>query len=195
MQLDAVLSFTVDADVVVERMLARGRADDNEDVIRNRLSVYATETAPLLEHYGLEVTSIDAVGEVQSAPPAFSPRSASTPTRPASSRYLHGPVRSSGVVPFRSAGELDAMAAAGAVVGAALVAVREATAGSFHPGVGRRRRSGDPRRGSSALVQGATTGFPGSICSSVNDVVVHGIPSAEVVIADGDPCRSTAVRS
>ena len=50
-KLDAVLSFTVDADVVVERMLARGRADDNEDVIRNRLSVYDTETAPLLEHY------------------------------------------------------------------------------------------------------------------------------------------------
>lgn len=63
-KLDAVLSFTVDADVVVERMLARGRADDNEDVIRNRLSVYDTETAPLLEHYGSEVTSIDAVGEV-----------------------------------------------------------------------------------------------------------------------------------
>ncbi len=63
-QLDAVLSFTVDADVVVERMLARGRADDNEDVIRNRLSVYTTETAPLLEHYGSEVTSIDAVSEV-----------------------------------------------------------------------------------------------------------------------------------
>lgn len=30
------------------------------------------------------------------------------------------------VVPFRTAGELDAMAAAGAIVGAALVAVREA---------------------------------------------------------------------
>ena len=30
------------------------------------------------------------------------------------------------VVPFRSGGELDAMAAAGAVVGAALVAVRDA---------------------------------------------------------------------
>ncbi|MFT3900799.1 MAG: adenylate kinase [Gordonia sp. (in: high G+C Gram-positive bacteria)] len=62
--LDAVLSFTVDADVVVERMLARGRADDSEEVIRNRLSVYATETAPLLDYYGSEVTAIDAVGEV-----------------------------------------------------------------------------------------------------------------------------------
>lgn len=62
--LDAVLSFEVDPDVVVERMLARGRADDSEDVIRNRLAVYASETAPLLEFYGADVTSINAVGEV-----------------------------------------------------------------------------------------------------------------------------------
>ncbi|GAB19890.1 adenylate kinase [Gordonia effusa NBRC 100432] len=62
--LDAVLSFVVDSDVVVERMLARGRADDSEEVIRNRLSVYATETAPLLEYYGDEVTTIDAIGAV-----------------------------------------------------------------------------------------------------------------------------------
>ncbi|MBD0024441.1 adenylate kinase [Gordonia pseudamarae] len=63
--LDGVLSFDVDADVVVERMLSRGRADDTEDVIRNRLSVYATETAPLLEYYAGQVTTIDAVGDVQ----------------------------------------------------------------------------------------------------------------------------------
>ncbi|MDT7717611.1 MAG: methionyl aminopeptidase, partial [Pseudonocardiales bacterium] len=29
-------------------------------------------------------------------------------------------------------------------------------------------------------------GFPGSICSSVNEQVVHGIPSREQVLADGD---------
>ncbi|SKV89833.1 Methionine aminopeptidase Map [Mycobacteroides abscessus subsp. massiliense] len=29
-------------------------------------------------------------------------------------------------------------------------------------------------------------GFPASICSSVNDQVVHGIPSATAVLADGD---------
>lgn len=28
--------------------------------------------------------------------------------------------------------------------------------------------------------------FPGSICTSVNDVVVHGVPSHEVVLAEGD---------
>ena len=29
-------------------------------------------------------------------------------------------------------------------------------------------------------------GFPGSICASPNDVVVHGIPAKEVVLAEGD---------
>jgi adenylate kinase len=63
--LDAVLSFVVDEDVVVERMMARGRADDTEEVIRNRMAVYTKETAPLLEYYGNEVKTIDAVGDVQ----------------------------------------------------------------------------------------------------------------------------------
>ncbi|MDK6508586.1 nucleoside monophosphate kinase, partial [Escherichia coli] len=31
LKLDGVLNFVVDEDVVVERMLARGRADDNEE--------------------------------------------------------------------------------------------------------------------------------------------------------------------
>ncbi|AZG48400.1 adenylate kinase [Gordonia insulae] len=63
--LDAVLSFRVDEDVVVDRMLARGRADDTEAVIRNRMGVYTKETAPLLEYYGEQVKTIDAVGDVQ----------------------------------------------------------------------------------------------------------------------------------
>lgn len=63
-ELDGVLSFTVDEDVVVERMLARGRADDTEEVIRNRMHVYSAETAPLLDHYAGSITSIDAVGDV-----------------------------------------------------------------------------------------------------------------------------------
>lgn len=63
-KLDGVLSFKVDTDVVVERMLARGRADDKEDVIRNRMAVYDAETAPLLVHYADQVTEIDAVGAV-----------------------------------------------------------------------------------------------------------------------------------
>ena len=49
--LDAVVELVVSEDVVVERLLGRGRSDDNEDVIRNRQKVYRDETAPLLEHY------------------------------------------------------------------------------------------------------------------------------------------------
>lgn len=63
-KLDGVLAFEVDDDVVVERMLARGRADDKEDVIRNRMRVYREETAPLLDYYSGQIVTVDAVGEV-----------------------------------------------------------------------------------------------------------------------------------
>ena len=64
-KLDAVLQIKVDEDVVVSRMLARGRADDTEDVIRNRLKVYREETAPLLDHYDGLVVTIDGLGDVE----------------------------------------------------------------------------------------------------------------------------------
>ena len=60
-----MLSFVVDEDVVVERMLARGRADDTEDVIRNRLRVYREETSPLLDYYGDAIITVDAIGDVE----------------------------------------------------------------------------------------------------------------------------------
>ncbi|MET8422608.1 adenylate kinase [Nocardia sp. NPDC004860] len=63
-ELDAVISFVVDEDVVVERMLARGRGDDTEEVIRNRMRVYREETEPLLEHYDGQVVSVEGVGDV-----------------------------------------------------------------------------------------------------------------------------------
>lgn len=63
-ELDGVLNFVINEDVVVERMLARGRADDNEETIRTRLQVYRDETKPLIDHYGDQIISIDAEGEV-----------------------------------------------------------------------------------------------------------------------------------
>lgn len=64
-QLDGVIEFRVSEDVVVERMLARGRADDNEDTIRTRLQVYRDETAPLIAYYGDELITISAEGEIE----------------------------------------------------------------------------------------------------------------------------------
>ncbi|MTE11528.1 adenylate kinase [Nocardia aurantiaca] len=63
-ELDAVISFVVDEDVVVERMLARGRGDDTEEVIRNRMRVYREETEPLLEHYDGQVVSVEGIGDI-----------------------------------------------------------------------------------------------------------------------------------
>ena len=62
--LDAVVEFAVADEVVVERLLGRGRSDDTEDVIRNRQKVYRDETAPLLDHYRARLVSVDAVGPV-----------------------------------------------------------------------------------------------------------------------------------
>lgn len=64
-KLDAVVNYEVSEDVVVKRMLARGRADDNEQTIRTRLEVYREETAPLIEHYGDQIRSIQAEGTVE----------------------------------------------------------------------------------------------------------------------------------
>ncbi|NBP83733.1 MAG: type I methionyl aminopeptidase [Mycobacteriaceae bacterium] len=95
-------------------------------------------------------------------------------------------LRSRKSVPARSAGELDAMAAAGAVVAAALRAVQRAAG----PGVSTRELDD----AAETLIREAGGvpsflgyhGYPASICSSVNDRVVHGIPAASERLAEGD---------
>lgn len=68
--LDAVVELTVDTDEVVQRLLARaadqGRADDTEPVVRERMRIYAEETAPLAAVYrqrGL-LHEVDGMGDV-----------------------------------------------------------------------------------------------------------------------------------
>ncbi|MBS1692448.1 MAG: type I methionyl aminopeptidase [Actinobacteria bacterium] len=90
------------------------------------------------------------------------------------------------VVAQRSPGELDAMAAAGSLVASALLAVRQAAS----PGMSTLALD---QIAESVIRDGGGTpsflgyhGFPASICSSVNDRVVHGIPSAGEILAAGD---------
>ena len=66
LKLDAVLEFRVPEEILVDRLKGRGRADDTEDVIRNRFKVYRDETAPLLDYYQgeHELQTVDAVGEL-----------------------------------------------------------------------------------------------------------------------------------
>ena len=68
--LDGVIELTVDEEAVVARLLKRaeieGRADDNEETIRNRQSIYRKETAPIIaiyEDHGILI-KIDGMGTV-----------------------------------------------------------------------------------------------------------------------------------
>jgi adenylate kinase len=46
-----VLEMEADEEEIVSRLLARGRSDDSEEVIRHRLKVYADQTAPIISYY------------------------------------------------------------------------------------------------------------------------------------------------
>jgi methionyl aminopeptidase len=90
------------------------------------------------------------------------------------------------VVAQRTAGELDVMAVAGSLVASALLAVRRAAA----PGVSTLALD---EIAESVIRDGGGVpsflgyhGYPASICSSVNDRVVHGIPSASETLSPGD---------
>jgi adenylate kinase len=68
--LDGVVELTVDEEAVVDRLLKRaeieGRADDNEETIRNRQAIYRKETAPLIaiyEEHGVLI-KVDGMGTV-----------------------------------------------------------------------------------------------------------------------------------
>jgi methionyl aminopeptidase len=95
------------------------------------------------------------------------------------------------MVELKTAAELDAMASAGAVVAEALRAV------IAHAAPGRTTAELDGVAADVLAAHGATspfldyhptwapTPFPAVLCVSVNDAVVHGIPTDEV-LADGD---------
>lgn len=50
-QYECVVNLDVPDEVIVSRLLERGRDDDNESVIRNRLAVYREQTTPLIDFY------------------------------------------------------------------------------------------------------------------------------------------------
>jgi adenylate kinase len=64
--IEAVVNLEVDEDELVTRMLARGRADDTEETVRNRFAVYRRQTEPLIAHYesrGL-IRTVDGMGTI-----------------------------------------------------------------------------------------------------------------------------------
>ena len=64
--LDAAINLEVAEEELLRRLLARGRSDDTEATVRNRLRVFATTTKPLLEYYGEAglLFSVSAMGSI-----------------------------------------------------------------------------------------------------------------------------------
>lgn len=70
-QLDvtAVIHLQAPEEVVLDRLLQRGRQDDQAEVIRERFREYEEATRPIIDEFkkqGVPVFEIDAVGEVES---------------------------------------------------------------------------------------------------------------------------------
>ena len=91
------------------------------------------------------------------------------------------------MITIKSAREIDTMTRAGRIVGETLVLVRSRAV----PGVS----TADLDRTAEDFIRshaGATPsfkglyGFPATLCTSINDEVVHGIPSKKRVLKDGD---------
>tara|TARA_Y100001968_G_C19272535_1_gene675000 strand:- start:347 stop:895 length:549 start_codon:yes stop_codon:yes gene_type:complete len=49
--IQGVILIETNDEILVKRLLERGRADDNEKVIRNRLDIYRKKTKPLINFY------------------------------------------------------------------------------------------------------------------------------------------------
>jgi adenylate kinase len=65
--IELVVLLDLDDGALIQRLLGRGRSDDNEDVIRHRLDVYREQTAPLISHYGDHgvLRTVEASGTVE----------------------------------------------------------------------------------------------------------------------------------
>ncbi len=66
-EISKVLQLKVDNDELVKRMLGRGRADDNEETIRNRVNIFESQTKPLINYYQQQnkLSPIDGMGTVE----------------------------------------------------------------------------------------------------------------------------------
>lgn len=64
---DKVIYINVPDEIVLERLLKRGRADDTEQSIRLRLKLYQSQTQPLLDYYKNQslLVEIDAKADIQ----------------------------------------------------------------------------------------------------------------------------------
>ncbi|WP_092778307.1 type I methionyl aminopeptidase [Actinokineospora terrae] len=90
------------------------------------------------------------------------------------------------MIEIKTPAQLDAMRAAGLVVASALAAVAEAAKAGVSTAELDELAEQTIRDAGAVPSFKGYHGFPASICASVNEQIVHGIPSRGQVLADGD---------
>ncbi|PLV60993.1 adenylate kinase [Brachyspira pilosicoli SP16] len=58
-KIDAIINLSVAENIIIKRLLNRGRSDDNEETIKNRIKVFESQSKPVLEYYKDKVYIID----------------------------------------------------------------------------------------------------------------------------------------
>jgi methionyl aminopeptidase len=89
-------------------------------------------------------------------------------------------------IEVKTRGELDAMRAAGLIVARTLAAVQDAARAGVSTGELDELAEQTIRDAGAVPSFKGYQDFPASLCTSVNEQVVHGIPSRTQVLADGD---------
>ena len=152
------------------------RDDDTEAAVTNRLEVYERQTVPIIDFYCNlgKLVEVDGVGEGNEVQERL--------IKEIDGRFA----ARSKLITRKNAEQLALMRRAGEVVAEMHeVCIRAAVPGAT---TARRRRAarevlGHAGRSSNFL---GYHGFPAVVCTSPNDVIVHGIPSADVVLQEGD---------
>lgn len=63
----SVINLSANTDEIIDRLLKRGRSDDNQECISNRLKVYYKSTEPVLNYYNSrhKMLEINGVGDIE----------------------------------------------------------------------------------------------------------------------------------
>ncbi|HEX5798006.1 MAG TPA: nucleoside monophosphate kinase [Candidatus Saccharimonadales bacterium] len=65
--IEALIYLKVSREELIDRLLARGRADDNEEAIKTRFEEYSRATSPIIENYkkkGIKIIEVNGSGTV-----------------------------------------------------------------------------------------------------------------------------------
>src|SRR3954453_294122 len=182
------------------------RDDDKPETVRHRLQVYREQTSPLSGLYEAEglLSRIDAIGEVEEVTArALAALGRPGGAEPSGNEGERGAVGAAGGTPIlaripllakwsgrmiqiKTPQEIELMRASGLVTAGAIRAVKAAV----RPGVSTGELDAvaeDYIRSHGAIPNFlGYHGFTGTICASINDEIVHGIPNRERKLAEGD---------